>query len=65
MDPSADITLTIFKQQAVIEFLTAKPTDIHCSLWTVYGSETVDQSMVSHWVLKRKLSEPDINEYSG
>ena len=50
----------LFKQRAVIEFLTAEkvpPIEIHRRMQVVYGDQCVDVSTVRRWVRRFKDGE--------
>ena len=50
----------LFKQRAVIEFLTAEkvpPIEIHRRMQGVYGDQCVDVSTVRRWVRRFKDGE--------
>ena len=50
----------LFKQRAVIEFLTAgkvPPIEIHRRMQAVYGDQCADVSTVRRWVMRYKDGE--------
>ena len=65
MEESSDV---LFKQRAVIEFLTAgkvPPIEIHRRMQAVYGDQCVDVSTVKRWVTRFKdgqLGQADLRD---
>jgi len=58
----------LFKQRAVIEFLTAgkvPPIEIHRRMQAVYGDQCVDVSTVRRWVRRFKDGELGQTDMSG